>query len=197
MEKNVISKEDAERICKEVYNVADFCRKVGWQPRGANYNIFYKYVKEYNLNTSHFTGCKTNIGNCHNLGLAKKDFFVKDKLIKSSDVIKKLIATNEKEYKCECCGISEWNGKPIRLQLHHIDGDHFNNELTNLQLLCPNCHSQTDSYAGKKNKKGIKTTHHIQSKYKHTCKKCGKRLHRPTKSGLCADCLHNKTEHLT
>jgi len=53
-------------------------------------------------------------------------------------------------YECAECHIKEWNGKPISLQLHHIDGDHLNNELTNLQLLCPNCHSQTDTYARNK-----------------------------------------------
>ena len=52
-------------------------------------------------------------------------------------------------YKCEICGISEWNGKPISLQLHHVDGNRKNNLLSNIQILCPNCHSQTDNYAGK------------------------------------------------
>lgn len=51
MNKNIISKELVEQICKEVTTVADFCRKVGWQPRGDNYKIFYKYVKEFlNIN---------------------------------------------------------------------------------------------------------------------------------------------------
>ena len=145
-------------------------------------------MKEYNLDTSHFTGQKTNIGNKHNVGLSKEDFFQKDKMIKSSDIIKKLINTKEKEYKCECCGIEKWNNKPIRLQVHHIDGDHFNNELSNIQLLCPNCHSQTDTFAGKKNKKGA-CTHTKQVNYKHTCKLCGKKLHREPKTGMCAECL--------
>jgi len=52
-------------------------------------------------------------------------------------------------YKCTWCSISSWLGKPITLQLDHIDGDHRNNRLPNLRLLCPNCHSQTDTYAGK------------------------------------------------
>ena len=81
----------------------------------------------------------------------------------------------------------EWNGKEIRLQVHHKDGDHLNNELENLQLLCPNCHSQTDTYAGKKNKKG-ETTRKYERPRKHTCEKCGKPLRRKPKTGMCADC---------
>lgn len=52
--------------------------------------------------------------------------------------------------KCFECGISEtYNGKPIVLHCDHIDGDSDNNKLTNLRLLCPNCHSQTDTYCGR------------------------------------------------
>jgi hypothetical protein len=46
---------------------------------------------------------------------------------------------------CQQCGIAEWRGKPLSLQLHHINGDGRDNRLENLQILCPNCHSQTDS----------------------------------------------------
>lgn len=53
---------------------------------------------------------------------------------------------------CECCQNTEWLGQPINLQVHHIDGDRTNNELTNLQLLCPNCHSYTDNFGIKNNK---------------------------------------------
>lgn len=58
---------------------------------------------------------------------------------------------------CAECGIGEsYNGKFLRLQVHHIDGDNTNNEITNLSLLCPNCHSQTDSYCGKNKKQPAK-----------------------------------------
>lgn len=47
------------------------------------------------------------------------------------------------------CGIDNWFNKKLVLQLDHIDGNNTNNILSNLRLLCPNCHSQTDTYAGK------------------------------------------------
>jgi Zn finger protein HypA/HybF involved in hydrogenase expression len=77
------------------------------------------------------------------------------------------------------------------LQVHHKDGDHFNNELENLQLICPNCHSQTNSYAGKKNLKGVCTLKYERSR-KYKCTNCEKPLHRQTKTGLCIDCYKNQ-----
>ena len=52
-------------------------------------------------------------------------------------------------YKCQICNLSEWLNKPISLELDHIDGNHFNDEETNLRLLCPNCHSQTETFRGR------------------------------------------------
>lgn len=61
-----------------------------------------------------------------------------------------LITFGYKERVCEVCGNREWLGEPIPLELHHKDGDRKKNELDNLQLLCPNCHSLTDNYGWKK-----------------------------------------------
>ena len=52
-------------------------------------------------------------------------------------------------HKCEYCGLDSWNNLPISLQVHHKDGDSLNNLLDNLELLCPNCHAQTENYCGK------------------------------------------------
>ena len=53
------------------------------------------------------------------------------------------------EYECSSCGIFEWNEKPITLQLDHINGDSSDHRKDNLQLLCPNCHSQTETWCGR------------------------------------------------
>lgn len=71
----------------------------------------------------------------------------------TSKLSKRLVKEGYKKYQCEHCGIQHWNGKPISLELDHIDGNNGNHSLDNLQLLCPNCHSQTDTYRSKKLKK--------------------------------------------
>jgi hypothetical protein len=50
---------------------------------------------------------------------------------------------------CERCGIKDWLGEPLSFALHHVNGDNRDNRLENLQLLCPNCHSQTENFAGR------------------------------------------------
>lgn len=65
---------------------------------------------------------------------------------------RKAYLINERGWACEKCLNSQWNGKPITIEMHHIDGDNDNNLKTNLELLCPNCHSQTENWRGKKSK---------------------------------------------
>jgi hypothetical protein len=62
---------------------------------------------------------------------------------------KRLLKENIFNNKCVCCGLTEWQKKPLNMQLDHIDGDNTNHKLENLRMICPNCHSQTDTYCGK------------------------------------------------
>jgi hypothetical protein len=66
-----------------------------------------------------------------------------------NNIRRRLIAEGIKGAACEACGISEWREAPLSLELHHRNGEKHDNRLENLALLCPNCHSQTDSWGGR------------------------------------------------
>ena len=85
----------------------------------------------------------------NNKEMSLLEYLEKSQDIQSNKVRKKLLNEGYKEYRCECCNLTEWLNKPIPLELHHLDGNRNNNTLNNYQLLCPNCHAQTDSYRGK------------------------------------------------
>ena len=65
---------------------------------------------------------------------------------------KRLIQEKVLPYQCALCELSEWRGNELALQLDHIDGNGHNHRRNNLRLLCPNCHSQTDTWCGKNKK---------------------------------------------
>jgi len=62
----------------------------------------------------------------------------------------RLLKAGLKQNVCELCGLSEWRGSALGLELHHVNGDRLDHRVENLQLLCPNCHSQTGNWGGRK-----------------------------------------------
>ena len=72
--------------------------------------------------------------------------YINSTCVKSNVLKEKLIREGYKENKCENCGITTWFGTDIVLELHHKNGNHYDNDLSNLQILCPNCHSIQESH---------------------------------------------------
>lgn len=72
--------------------------------------------------------------------------YIQSNSIKSSKLKDKLIRDGIKQNCCEQCGISEWRGIKLVLELHHKNGNHYDNDLNNLTILCPNCHSIQESH---------------------------------------------------
>lgn len=78
------------------------------------------------------------------------ELFKETPTVRNHSVIKRLLVEAGKTWECEICHLSKWLGEDINLQLHHINGNNKDNRFCNLQLLCPNCHSFTDNWCGKK-----------------------------------------------
>lgn len=105
-----------------------------------------EYLKKMNII---YKGNQGSKGISHNSQyISALDYAKKASGVKSHVLKQKLIKDGVKEYKCEICGLSEWMGELIPLELHHKDNNHFNNELDNLQILCPNCHAQQPGNSG-------------------------------------------------
>jgi hypothetical protein len=82
--------------------------------------------------------------------ISLKDIFEgKHPSYQSNKLRKRLFSEGYKEKRCEICGVTEWNGKELSFQLEHIDGNCYNHTFDNLMIICPNCHSQTDTYCGR------------------------------------------------
>ena len=129
-------------------STADVLRSLGYSVKGNSWA--YKIVSERMEKLSISFGKKLKInpeGKIERLPL--EAILTKDSEYNRTKLKDRLISEGFKEYKCECCGLTEWMNKPISLQLHHLNGIHNDNRLSNLQLLCPNCHSQTNNFGTK------------------------------------------------
>lgn len=113
---------------------------------GIKYETLNKYLKEFGIN---YGGNPNRKGIPHPNERTKVSKYLTDNMtiaIGSSIIRKKLIKDGIKEEKCECCGRSEWMGRKIPLELHHINMKHNDNRIENLQILCSNCHSLAHNY---------------------------------------------------
>lgn len=116
---------------------------------GGGYTAIQAKIKILGLDTSHFLGEGYLKGKTHNWSKKQslEEILVENSTRLNSQSLKlRLIKEGLLKYSCSNCSINEWNNKPISLQLDHINGIHNDNRIENLRLLCPNCHSQTDTF---------------------------------------------------
>ena len=123
---------------KDVKSIAGLLKKLDLNVAGGNYATIKKWLQILNVDTSHWTGQGWNKGE------QLKDW---SSYSRSSTIKPHLIKKNG--HRCESCGGEKWLDGDIPLEIHHKDFNRTNNDIDNLQLLCPNCHSFTDNYRGK------------------------------------------------
>ena len=131
-------------------NITQVCKYLGKKPITNNLRIISSLIDRYNIDTSHF---KIDHERKQSHRYTYDEVFCKGSLYPSSKIKSYILRHRLKPYVCEECGNTEWMGNPIPLQAHHINGDHNDNRFENIKLICPNCHSITDNYCGKKLKK--------------------------------------------
>lgn len=173
MSKYKYTDEQLIEAVKTSLSIAEVCRKLGIKAVGGNYATIHNKINKLNLDTTHFTGKAWNQGLKYKVIVPAKPLqeILKENTTYQSYKLKlRLIKEGLKEEKCECCRNTKWLGQPIKLELHHINGNHNDNRLENLQLLCPNCHAYTDNYRGKNIKQSAqkKISEVEQPKFKET-----------------------------
>ena len=149
------TKENLEPIVRESKSIREVARKLGLSMGGGgSITNLSNRIKEFNIDTSHFTGQLWSKGKTwlddnridHKYSLEEmfcKDSEVSPKYFK--EILKRFIP-----YECSNCGNKgEWQGKELVLEVEHRNGNNKDNRLENLEFLCPNCHSQTETFRGR------------------------------------------------
>ena len=180
-----IKDEDFIEIIKTSTTWTEIIRRCGYNGLGNNKTIV-KRCQKLNIDITHLPSGQGD--NRHKIGKNKKTYKIEQILVENSTynngtrLKKRLIKEKGFEYKCYNCNLTEWMGKPIPLDLEHINGIHSDNRIENLTFLCCNCHALTDTYKGK----NVKNKIILEEK---KCNKCDKVLSHKT-STYCNKCIH-------
>jgi hypothetical protein len=132
-------------------SLAQALAKLGFKPQGGAQRTLKKRIEQMGLDTSHLLGEAWRRGSSVPVVPAKplRELLVDGRFMQTNHLKRRLIEEGVKEAKCSACGRGSWNGRPIPLELDHINGRRDDNRLGNLRILCPNCHAQTDTYRGR------------------------------------------------
>ena len=151
MRKNNYTLEDVKLAVEKNQSIAGVLRSLNLRPIGGNYRTIHRLIKANGIDTSHFTGQGWNVGLKFKpkQTITNEMVFVKDSNYKCSWRLRERYKLATGINRCEYCGLSEWQGQPIPLEIHHINGINTDNRLDNLKLLCPNCHALTNNYRGR------------------------------------------------
>lgn len=138
------SKEEIVKALETAKSITGAARLMG-----ISYNAFTRLAKKYNCCITNQAGKGIPRKNPRAVTREVLDLVFQNKHYITAYKLKGYLFKFElKERKCECCGLSEWMDKDIPLELHHKNGNHHDNTWDNLQILCPNCHGQTEHYRG-------------------------------------------------
>jgi hypothetical protein len=140
--------DDLRWLVVEATSICDVLRRLGYQPSGGMHRYITKKIKNLGLDISHFVGQDWNKGRTYSFArIPLSEILVENSTyMGTSKLRKRLISEGLKEARCERCGLDAWLGEHLPMTLDHINGDHTDNRLSNLRILCPNCHALTPTW---------------------------------------------------
>jgi transposase-like protein len=154
--------EEFAAAVRESKSFSEVARRLGYDTSGGIHRFVKLHITRLNLDTSHFTGQSWARG-MRFPGRRRRP--LAEILVERStygnggNLRRRLIADGLKEARCELCGITEWRGQPVKLELDHINGDHTD-RLENLRIVCPNCHALTETYCNSRSRRRSPTQRH-------------------------------------
>ena len=177
-------KEQLEVIVKNAKTFAEIIRKIQLDPNGSGsrYRSLKERFKEDDIDYSHIaTGQFVNKGRKFpKEAIALEKVMIENSTYSRGHLKNRLLKEGILKNICYECGQEEiWQGKKLVMVLDHINGIRNDHREENLRMLCPNCNSQQETFAGKCNKKP-----------KPKCKKCETLVSRRSKTGLCPECYN-------
>lgn len=150
------TENELRKAVKESYSYRQVIALLKLRPTGGNYAQVQSSIKRLRLNVAHFKGRGWNRG-LSGIGIPRvplEKILVKGSTFQSFKLKKRLFFAGLKAQKCEQCGWAKKTANGyLPLELDHINGDRTDNRLNNLRILCPNCHSLTDTYRSRKRAK--------------------------------------------
>lgn len=139
------TKENLEKLAKESYSVRQICHKLGLQLSGSSNSHIRSRLTKFGIDTSHFLGKAINRGKVSGRKKPWSEHLIvnKNNARIGVSLVKRCLKEAGVKYECKVCSNpGQWMGKPLVLEVDHINGCGWDNRLENLQYLCPQCHSQ-------------------------------------------------------
>ena len=146
----LVSDEEFNQIVAKANSYSDCLRALGLSTTGgSSTDVLKRRIAAQNCDISHFGKAKQN-KQSYQAKYSLEEILIENSSYANIARLKeRLIREGRMEYRCQNCGIIEWFGQPLSLHLDHINGINNDHRIENLRFLCPNCHSQTETYAGR------------------------------------------------